>query len=38
MDNVSIFGQDQVEAMVFALRIQSMWARPCGGHGVCVND
>ena len=26
------------EEMMFALRIHNMWAKPCGGHGVCVND
>ena len=33
MDNVISLSPD-----VFVLRIRSMWARPCGGHGVCVND
>ena len=37
MDKVIISGQERLEEMVFALRIH-MWARPCGGNGVCVND
>ena len=38
MDSFIIFGQDRLEEMVFVLKIHNMHARPCGGHGVCVND
>ena len=39
MNEVIIFGQALLEEMVFVLRIiQSLWAKPSGGNGVCVND
>ena len=34
MDKVIISGQEWLEEMVFALRVH-MWARPCGGNGLC---
>ena len=38
MNEVIIIGQALLEEMVFVLRIHSMWAKPSGGNGVCVND
>ena len=43
-----IWGQDRMDKVIISgkpaggnvcvLRIHIMWARPCGGNGVCVDD